>query len=91
MRSRSTADRDRFLCRRHGRFPVHASSYRHFAVNEDNSTQRNLWSDWGDIFASTANYLQLHGWRYGEPVLAEAQYSEAAELLLSGSVSLGET
>jgi membrane-bound lytic murein transglycosylase B len=67
------------------------SSYRHFAVNEDASTQRNLWSDWGDIFASTANYLQLHGWRYGDPVLAEAQYAEAADLPLSGSVALGDT
>ena len=67
------------------------SSYRHFAVNEDASTQRNLWSDWGDIFASTANYLQLHGWRYGEPVLAEAQYSEAAELTLASQVALGDT
>jgi len=67
------------------------SSYRHFAVNEDASTQRNLWSDWGDIFASTANYLQLHGWRYGEPVLAEAQYSESAELALAASLSLSDT
>jgi membrane-bound lytic murein transglycosylase B len=67
------------------------SSYRHFAVNEDASTQRNLWSDWGDIFASTANYLQLHGWRYGEPVLADAQYSEAAELTLASPLALGDT
>lgn len=67
------------------------SSYRHFAVNEEASTQRNLWSDWGDIFASTANYLQLHGWRYGEPVLADAQYGEAAELTLASPMALGET
>jgi membrane-bound lytic murein transglycosylase B len=67
------------------------SSYRHYAVNEDASTQRNLWNDWGDIFASTANYLQLYGWHYGEPVVAEAQYSDAAELPPSGSVNLTDT
>jgi membrane-bound lytic murein transglycosylase B len=67
------------------------SNYRHIAVNEDASTQRNLWSDWGDIFASTAHYLQLYGWQYGEPVLAEAQYTDAADLTLSGSVALSDT
>ena len=65
------------------------SSYRHFAVNEDASTQRNLWSD-GPYFRQ---YRQLSAaaWRYGEPVLAEAQYAEAADLPLSGSVALGDT
>jgi membrane-bound lytic murein transglycosylase B len=67
------------------------SNYRHIAVNEDSSMQRNLWSDWGDIFASTAHYLQLYGWHYGEPVLAEAQYPESGELALSGSLALNDT
>jgi membrane-bound lytic murein transglycosylase B len=67
------------------------SNYRRIAVNEDLSSQRNLWSDWGDIFASTAHYLQLYGWQYGEPVLAEAQYNGNAELVPSGSLALSDT
>jgi membrane-bound lytic murein transglycosylase B len=49
------------------------SSYRRFAVSEEHHSRRDLWSDWGDIFASTANYLHQAGWQYEAPVLAEAQ------------------
>lgn len=49
------------------------SSYRRFAVSEEHHTHRDLWTDWGDIFASIANYLHQAGWQYGAPVLAEAQ------------------
>jgi membrane-bound lytic murein transglycosylase B len=49
------------------------SSYRRFAVSEEHALHPDLWSDWGDIFASTANYLHQSGWQYGGTVLAEAQ------------------
>ena len=50
------------------------SSYRKFADQRATRARtRDLWSDWGDIFASTANYLHQAGWQYGAPVLAEAQ------------------
>jgi membrane-bound lytic murein transglycosylase B len=49
------------------------SSYRRFAVSEEHHTRRDLWADWGDIFASIANYLHQYGWQYEGPVLAEAQ------------------
>ena len=49
------------------------SSYRKYAVSETHEPHRDLWGDWGDIFASTANYLHQAGWQYGAPVLAEAQ------------------
>ena len=49
------------------------SSYRKFAVSGRHSPHRDLWGDWADIFASTANYLHQAGWQYGAPVLAEAQ------------------
>jgi membrane-bound lytic murein transglycosylase B len=46
------------------------SSYRSFAVSESGNTRRDLWSDWGDIFASVANYLHVHGWVADAPVLS---------------------
>jgi membrane-bound lytic murein transglycosylase B len=49
------------------------SSYRHYAVSEQHETHRDLWTNWGDIFASVANYLRQAGWQSGAPVLAEAQ------------------
>jgi membrane-bound lytic murein transglycosylase B len=49
------------------------SSYRRFAISEEHHARRDLWADWGDIFASTANYLHQAGWQYEAPVLAEAQ------------------
>ena len=48
------------------------SSYRHFAVDANNDSQRDLWGDWDDVIASVANYLHQAGWRLDAPVLAEA-------------------
>lgn len=49
-----------------------ASSYRNFAVDGDGDGHRDLWSSWADVIGSVANYLRVHGWRGGEPVLADA-------------------
>ena len=43
------------------------SSFQNFAVDESGTGHRNLWTDWADIFGSVANYLQQHGWEYGQP------------------------
>lgn len=48
------------------------SSYRHYAVDANSDSQRDLWGDWDDVIASVANYLHQSGWRLGAPVLAEA-------------------
>lgn len=48
------------------------SSYRAYAVDANGDGRRDLWADWEDILASVANYLEVHGWRAGEPVAAEA-------------------
>ncbi len=53
------------------------SSFQHFAVDEDGAGQPDLWTDWADIFGSVANYLQQHGWEYGQPVMAEATLGTA--------------
>jgi len=67
------------------------SSYRKFAVSELHLPHRDLWGDWGDIFASTANYLHQAGWQYGAPVLAEAQPYSDPTLAPPDRMTLNET
>jgi membrane-bound lytic murein transglycosylase B len=67
------------------------SSYRKFAVSEQHAAHRDLWGDWGDIFASTANYLHQSGWQYGAPVLAEAQLPAELGLVPPEHMSLNDT
>ena len=49
------------------------SSYRKYAVDAQDDKKRDLWQDWGDVFASIANYFREHGWETGGPVLADVQ------------------
>ena len=51
-------------------------SVRQFAVDGDGDGHRNLWADWDDIVGSIANYFVKHGWKAGEPVLAEASIDQ---------------
>jgi membrane-bound lytic murein transglycosylase B len=67
------------------------SSFQHFAVDEDGAGRPNLWTDWADIFGSVANYLQQHGWEYGQPVLAEATLGTAPAPVMPTSVTLDTT
>ena len=67
------------------------SSYRKFAVSEQHAPHRDLWGDWGDIFASTANYLHQSGWQYGAPVLAEAQLPAEQGLVPPEHMALNDT
>lgn len=46
------------------------SSYRAYAVDGDADGRVDLWESKEDILASVANYLKVHGWRSGEPVVA---------------------
>jgi membrane-bound lytic murein transglycosylase B len=47
------------------------SSYRRYAVDSGDDQRRDLWEDWGDVFASVANYFHEFGWEPGGAVLAE--------------------
>ena len=68
------------------------SSFRNFAVDGDADGRRDLWADWADVFASVGNYLKLHGWRGGEPVLVTADATGANLSGLEGSkLTLDET
>ncbi|MGB7739681.1 MAG: lytic murein transglycosylase B [Steroidobacteraceae bacterium] len=67
------------------------SSFRNFAVDGDADGKRDLWNDWADVFSSVGNYLKVHGWRAGEPVLAAADASNANLAGLSDKLALTET
>jgi membrane-bound lytic murein transglycosylase B len=67
------------------------SSYRKFAVSGTHASHRDLWGDWGDIFASTANYLHQYGWQYGAPVLADAQLAPNQSVTPAEHMALTET
>lgn len=54
-----------------------SSSYRKFAVDGDRNGHRDLWGSWDDVIASVANYLIVHGWRAGEPVVVNASLANA--------------
>lgn len=67
-------------------------SYRQFAVDASGDGKVDLWSNWNDVLASIANYLKQHGWRAGEPIVAEATLdnSDTSQFTL-GDVTLNET
>jgi membrane-bound lytic murein transglycosylase B len=67
------------------------SSFRKFAVSEQHASHRDLWGDWGDIFASTANYLHQAGWQYGAPVLAEAQMTAEVGVIPPERMALSQS
>lgn len=67
------------------------SSYRRFAINEDHGGHSDLWGNWSDIFASTANFLRQAGWQDGSPVLADAQQQGAHALTPAEHMRLTET
>jgi membrane-bound lytic murein transglycosylase B len=64
------------------------SSYRHYAVDHDGDGVRDLWRSDGDIAASVANFLNVHGWRAGGQlrlhVRVDPRHKRVRELLDRG-------
>ena len=67
------------------------SSFRNFAVDGDADGKRDLWNDWADVFASVGNYLKVHGWRAGEPVVVAADAANANLAGMDDKLALTET
>jgi membrane-bound lytic murein transglycosylase B len=67
------------------------SSFRRFAVDGSGDGHRNLWEEGPDVFASVGNYLREHGWRVGQPVLAEAYNDNAPDDPASAKLVLGDS
>ncbi len=55
------------------------SSYRAYAVDQQAAGAPDLWEDWGDITASIANFLVVHGWQVGQPVMADTRIAHEAD------------
>jgi len=53
------------------------NSYRHYAVDFNKDGNLNLLTDSNDAIGSIANYLKIHGWKKGAPVVAEAKITGA--------------
>lgn len=50
-----------------------ASSYRRYAVDFDGDSRRDLFDDNVDAIGSVANFLSLHGWAPGQPIVDRAR------------------
>jgi membrane-bound lytic murein transglycosylase B len=69
------------------------SSYRKFAADGNADGHIDLWSSTADVIASVANYLRVHGWRSGEPVVADAtlQDPDLSRFDSASTIALNET
>jgi membrane-bound lytic murein transglycosylase B len=68
------------------------SAYLRYAIDGNDDGQRDLFTDWDDIFASVANYLHECGWQSGGPVVADVRIDPGATFHIDPSnLALDET
>ena len=68
------------------------SAYIRYAVDGNDDGQRNLFTDWDDIFASVAHYLHQCGWQAGGPVVADVRIDPGATFQIDpGNLKLDAT
>jgi membrane-bound lytic murein transglycosylase B len=67
------------------------TSYRKFAIDGNGDGKRDLWSSWEDVISSVANYLRVHGWREGEPVVVRATLEDTDLTRFNLALELNET
>lgn len=59
------------------------TTYLAYAVDFNGDGRRDLWSDLGDVFASTANYLAASGYRANDPWAVEVTLPEGFDYALA--------
>lgn len=57
-----------------------SSSFRAYAVDFDGDGKRNIWSSTRDAIGSVGNYLAVHGWQGGGPIVSRAHGEDGAAL-----------
>lgn len=67
------------------------SSYRAYAVDADGDGRRDLWGNWGDILASIANYLAVHGWQADKPIAVAALQGQGPAMTPGNRLGLDRT
>jgi membrane-bound lytic murein transglycosylase B len=67
------------------------SRVRAYAVDDGKDGHRDLAEYGPDIFASVANYFVQHGWRSGQPVMAEINHNSAPDDPANAKLSLDDT
>lgn len=62
------------------------ATFRDYAVDFDRDGNKDLWTNEADALGSAAHYLARHGWRWGEPVMAEVAVDSGFDYsLIEGS------
>lgn len=56
------------------------SSFRKWAVDYDKDGRRDIWNNVGDVAASVANYMKVHGWQTGGQMIVPASLQITPEL-----------
>jgi len=64
-----------------------SSSYRRYAIDFDGDGKRDLWDNNADAIGSVAHYLNIHGWKRGQPIATKAMIDDnTGKNLLSNSL-----
>lgn len=61
------------------------TTYLSYAVDHDGDGRRDIWSNLGDVFASTANYLSVSGYRGGEAWGVEVRLPDGFDYAVADS------
>lgn len=67
------------------------SSYRAYAKSYDGIGAVDIWNDPKDAIASVANYLKVHGWRYGDLIADQVMADKIKDSLISDKLKLDKT
>lgn len=60
------------------------SSFQTYAVDYDGDGCKDIWESHADVFASMANYLQLHGWKKECPIAQKVTVPETLDTSVFG-------